>query len=213
VPLLRHVIAVGMAALCLCGGGCTLVRDATSLTAFKVKESMEDCYENVRNRKWAEQAWNNVLCSNPEAVYSSDHKAGFQDGFANYLFRGGNGEPPPLPPRHYRTIAYQTSKGYRSIEDWFEGYRHGSTVAREGGYRQWVTGPSALRGSGPVQSPLSGQAPVILPPEALTEPPPNQLGDPQPLDAELPTTLLPGPRLRARIVGVRALGPIVQPDS
>jgi hypothetical protein len=216
VPLLRPIIVLGLAALSLSGGGCVLVHDAASLTTYKVKESVGDCFEQSRNRKWAGQAWQNVRAACPQAAYSKDYEAGFEDGFAHYLFRGGNGEPPPLPPRHYRKITYQTPQGYRAIEDWFAGYRHGAAVARESGYREFVTGPSALRSVPPPPVVVPGPV-VVEPPPLVSEPvavppgaPPEPLAEPQTLPP--PAVALPGPRVRARILSIRSLGPVVQPE-
>jgi integrase len=49
-----------------------------------------------------------------------------------------------------------------SAEDWFAGFRHGAAEAREGGYRQWVTGPSSLRSMAvPVSGPLEPPPPPV----------------------------------------------------
>ena len=40
-----------------------------------------------------------------------------------------------------------------TIEDWFEGFRHGAAVARDGGYRKFVTGPSSLQMPPPATRP------------------------------------------------------------
>ena len=113
------------------------------LVCFEAKEHVEEHLECARNRKWAELAWEQIHGSS-KGTYSEDYAQGFKDGFADFLFEGGSGEPPPLPPRHYRGLAYQTPQGYQAIQDWFAGYRHGTTVARTDGYRQWVTGSTSL---------------------------------------------------------------------
>jgi hypothetical protein len=123
------------------------VSDAVSLTAYSVRESAEDLSESIRNRRWAAQAWDQTRDRSPETAYSPDYERGFEDGFTHYLYRGGTGEPPPLPPRRYRWLRYQTPQGYRAIEDWYAGFRQGADVARQSGYRRWVTGPSALTAS------------------------------------------------------------------
>jgi hypothetical protein len=205
VALLRSSTVLGVVALSLSLSGCALFQDAVCLTTYRVHECVADCCESSRNRKWAKLAWRNVQCANPEAAYSKDYEAGFEDGFAHFLYRGGNGEPPPLPPRHYRKITYQTPQGYRAIENWFEGYRHGAAVARGSGYRQFVTGPSALRSSPP---PLAAEPSIAVVPSAASAPEP--LGEPLMLPS--PAAALPGPRVRARILSVRSLGPVVQPE-
>ena len=138
MPSIRPLLMWGVAALSLSGSGCALLSDGASVTAYRVKESVADCRESARNRKWAEQAWANVGRANPDARFSAGYADGFEAGFTNYLYRGGNGDPPPLPPRQYRGVKYQTPQGYRAIEDWFEGYRHGTGTARESGKRRGV---------------------------------------------------------------------------
>jgi hypothetical protein len=191
---MRQLVVVSMIALSACSSGCALLCDATSLMVFKVRESVEDCHESVRNHKWAEEAWVRVRAGTPGAPYSKDYAQGFKDGFAYFLFHGGTGEPPALPPSGYRKVAYQTPQGYQAIEDWFAGYRHGASVARESGYRQWVTGPSALRGQTPIV-PAAGPEPatMIPPPPPVPEAP---LPQPTPLprvDDDVPTGTPPTP--------------------
>src|SRR5205807_2557372 len=74
--------------------------------------------------------------------HSEDYAQGFKDGYAEYLYRGGDGEPPLLPPKRYRHVRYQTPQGYMAAEDWFAGYRHGAAVAHHTGARRWITGPT-----------------------------------------------------------------------
>src|SRR5207237_1248141 len=98
---------------------------------------------------------------------------GFKEGFAEFLYQGGDGEPPPLPPQKYRSIRYQTPEGYQAVEAWFAGYRHGAAEARKSGQRELVTGPSALRVPSPPLDPPREVAPV--PGEPL--PPPRKVED------------------------------------
>jgi hypothetical protein len=137
-------------ALCVLGllmfcPGCGLIDTGANLVLFEAKDCLDEHAERVRNRHWAEAAWDKARNAAPGGCFSADYGQGFKDGFTDYLFEGGSGEPPALPPQNYRTIAYQTPAGYRAIEDWFAGYRHGTAIARTDGYRQWVTGPSSLR--------------------------------------------------------------------
>jgi hypothetical protein len=210
MPSLRQLLAMGVAALSLLGGGCTLLKDGACLTSYRIKEAVDDCAESVRNRKWAEQAWKNVRRSCPQVCYSDDYAEGFRDGFSEYLYRGGNGEPPPLPPKHYRCVSYQTPEGYKSIEEWFAGYRHGATAAREGGYRQYVTGPSAVRVPPPIGAPVEvGPVQETLPPVDVgpaqeTLPPVDVPREP----SAAPPTLPPPseiPPTHARIIGIHTL--------
>jgi hypothetical protein len=163
--------------------GCSLVTDATCLTIFSVRQTAEDFSEGVRNRKWAELAWEDARRADLHHAYSEDYANGFKDGFAHYLYRGGHGEPPPLPPLHYRKVRYQTPQGYKAIEDWFAGFRHGADAARQSGYRYWITGPSALRAPTPwaplpIAEPVQASSvPSLSPPER------DQVGSAPPVPA------------------------------
>src|SRR5205823_2214576 len=90
VPSMRTTVALGVVALSLSGAGCTLVRDATSLTVFRMREAVQDRDEEARNRNWAHRAWEQVRAACPRDAYSQDYAAGFEDGYAYHLFRGGN---------------------------------------------------------------------------------------------------------------------------
>jgi hypothetical protein len=188
---MRRAVALGLVALSLCGGGCTLVHDATCLTVYKMREAVRDCHEGVRDRAWADHAWAQVRRECPKGAYSHDYAQGFKDGYAHYLFRGGNGEPPPLPPRHYRALRYQTPEGYQAIEDWFAGFRHGAGVAQHSGHRRWITGPSSLAGAEipgpiPVVEPAA-YGPALPPAEVIVPPPagqPERLGAPRVVPGE-----------------------------
>src|SRR5439155_9720003 len=152
-----------------------------------VKQTAEDFGESVRNRRWAEFAWEDAKGADLHKTYSEDYACGFKDGFAHYLYRGGHGEPPPLPSAHYRKVRYQTPEGYKAIEDWFGGFRHGAAAARQSGYRYWITGPSALRLPNSVPPPPLGPAPdwakLERPIPLETTPPPKPL-PPKPLPQE-----------------------------
>jgi len=201
------VIGLGL----LGGPGCELVEQGVHVMSYKVCQCFQEHTERQRNRKWADQAWQAVCGAHPDLARSDDYAAGFKDGFAEHLWRGGNGEPPPLPPRKYRAVSYQTPSGYQAIESWFAGYRHGAEVAQEGGYRELVTGPSSLRSVPPVpvegahppplvEAPLAGEGKALG--QSLSNGPflkretgstTEQLPAPRPLEAVTP---LPRPAAR-----------------
>jgi hypothetical protein len=84
---------------------------------------------------WADTAWCDV--GHVSAPCMSEHYAwGFRDGFAELVYAGGNGEPPAAPPRTLWRAGWRTGPGKQAADDWFAGYRHGATIAREGGYRE-----------------------------------------------------------------------------
>jgi hypothetical protein len=145
---MRLFLTLAITGFALGGSGCALV-DGVRVTTNRTKETMEDSAEWKRDKKWADDAWVRARQDDPNVPQSGDFNAGFHEGFATYVYRGGNGEPPPLPPRHYRALKYQTPQGYQAIENWFDGYRYGASVARESGCRQLVTGPAAVSACGP----------------------------------------------------------------
>jgi hypothetical protein len=140
-----------------------MVATATRVLSARVHQCVEDGAERRRNQRWAEQAWQAEARRCGGGRHSEDYARGFKDGFAEYLYRGWV-EPPPLPPEHYRSLRYQMPQGYRAIQDWFSGYRHGVALAQQGGQREWITGPSSLRGP-PPEAPCPAPA-VAAPPPA-----------------------------------------------
>lgn len=175
----------------LTGAGCGLLHTGTSVIAHKAREAWDDCTEKCRNRAWAREAWDRVCGESSGAVYSKHHARGFEEGFASYLYRGGSGEPPSVPPFEYRGIHGQTPEGYQASLDWFAGYRHGSAVAREGGYRDLITGPSVLRtipalapapASPAVPVPFHVPSPSAPPGPATDRPPMPTLPVPNPVE-------------------------------
>ncbi len=73
--------------------------------------------------------------------FSPAHEMGFIDGFSDYLYAGGTGEPPPLPPRKLWRAEFQNQDGYQAAIDWFHGFKHGTSVARASGLRNLVIIP------------------------------------------------------------------------
>lgn len=136
-----YLLLIGLAFI---SSGCVLVRDATDLIAYRSCESIDEYFEKKRNCRWAAEAWEEFSKNQPTPFYSQDFAIGFKEGYAKYLYDGTH-KPPVLPPRRYRKSKYQTPEGYRAKQDWFAGYRQGVAIAKEQGFRDLVTGPSALR--------------------------------------------------------------------
>ncbi len=84
--------------------------------------------------KWAERAWQESgIASAP--CHSPNYSWGFREGFVEYVYAGGNGEPPAAPPRALWKAGWRTRSGKQAADAWFAGYRHGAMVAHEGGFR------------------------------------------------------------------------------
>src|SRR5262249_5519672 len=92
-------------------------------------DSVDECAMRRRNRKLAEDAWQDVVVGNSGVVYSPAYARGFKDGFIKTLAEGGRPIPPVVPPWRYRRTKYQTPAGYQAIEDWYAGFSHGTAAA------------------------------------------------------------------------------------
>jgi hypothetical protein len=151
---------VVLAALCL---GCTTVAEGVRNMIIEPAEycwHLDNCIDHHRNRAVAWQAWAEFLSMCPEGVtYSVDFGRGFRDGFADYLFAGGAGSPPPVPPRYYWRPEYQNPDGQIAMRDWFIGFRRGVAAAKQSGLRQLVTVPASV-----TLPPRTTQLPGIFPP-------------------------------------------------
>lgn len=143
---MRPAIALSLFGWSILCSGCALIEDGNRNLCVALSTPIETHREMARNRRWAEDAWRGVAGNGGPCKHTNDYAQGFKDGYAEYLFRGGDSEPPLVAPLHYRQLRYQTPKGYLAVEDWFAGYRHGAALARDSGARQFVTGPSGLRG-------------------------------------------------------------------
>ena len=141
---MRPALALALFGLSFLCSGCALFEDASRNLFVAVATPIETHKEIARNKKWADTAWQKTCMNSGPRQFSSDYAQGFKDGYAEYLFRGGDGEPPLMAPLHYRHLRYQTPQGYLAVEDWFAGYRHGAAVAHDTGARRWITGPTGL---------------------------------------------------------------------
>jgi len=96
-----------------------------------------------RCRRLAVSAWQRFRQSSPVAAYSEHYASGFKKGFTEYVYAGGPGTPPPIPPRRYWNDRFQTPQGHREVNDWYAGYRSGVAIAMWEGCRNVMTVPSA----------------------------------------------------------------------
>src|SRR3954451_4826288 len=114
---MRGKLSLCILALTLVSPGCAVISEGVHVISHEWGLEIDDCLERSRNRKWAEQAWAN--CPVSWQPCSEDFALGFKDGFAEYLYRGGDCEPPLVPPTRFRKFRYQTPQGYQAIEEWF----------------------------------------------------------------------------------------------
>jgi hypothetical protein len=147
----------------VCQGCAPLWQSArTSLVQpFIYRRISTDYHECRRNRELADEAWGTFFSKHPTLEYSKDFECGFKEGFADYLFSGGTGAPPPVPPRCYWNFKYETPQGHQAAQNWFAGFRAGAESARESGYRKLVLIPAStvLPQAGTQTSPASSPSP------------------------------------------------------
>lgn len=191
---MRHALGLALMLLSITSSGCALMEDSCRNVMVGIKTPIEEHREKARNREWAETAWWQVSqADRTQGPFecclgkSDDYAQGFKDGFAEYLYRGGDGEPPLVAPLRYRDSRYQNEAGYHAVENWFAGYRHGAAMARDSGARKWITGPSSLRGEldghhvdeGPPLSYFVPEKPAPIPlPEPKVVPAPKVMPKP-----------------------------------
>src|SRR4051812_31229064 len=124
---------------CMCSGGCCrLLGLAYRTTVFEPRVYNTYCDASESRdlyAKWANEAWLEESQGCPDAALKPDYVDGFRDGFVEFVYAGGTGEPPPVPPRIYWNTWARDAVGKQRAADWFDGYRHGVRVAREGGFR------------------------------------------------------------------------------
>lgn len=138
----RLFAAVVAVAGCLGLTGCSVWNYGWLVNVTELKlfcEDKDNLISMATYRSWADQAWAETGACCPENCLAADYAWGFREGFAEYVYAGGNGEPPAMPPRPYWQADLRSREGAAAASSWFEGYRHGARVAREGGYREATT--------------------------------------------------------------------------
>jgi hypothetical protein len=184
---------------------CNAVR-TTIVEPAAFARRVDDCVDASRASALAEAAWEQLEEAHPDAGYSTDFALGFQEGFAAFIYKGGSGNPPPLPPRYYWRPEFDSVIGHVAIQDWFAGYRRGTAAAKASGLRYLVIVPAstALPRRSPPPALPSGTAAgsaqgQVAPPPAEVLPQPRQIPPVLPKEPEAPgqteqeTALLPAP--------------------
>ena len=194
---------------CLLLTGCSLYQQAAQTLWCE-----PSCFSTRKDERCTREACcelaNQVWCATASQIEgvgrSAAFEQGFKDGFADYVFAGGTGEPPPVPPRCYWNLDYRTPQGRQVVDDWFAGFRRGTAMAREGGYREQATLHSSLCscnvGPGAAAPPSAAPSVPIDPPT-----PPEVIPTPAGRAQSLP--ILPNPEVHL----IRALDPEVCPTK
>jgi hypothetical protein len=176
---------IAIVAWCISSMGCTICQNARRTlwqepSAYSWKHDRRrsaDAYQQWANAELAEEA---SRC--PDLFGDPAYIMGFRDGFVDFVWAGGTGEPPPVPPRQFWNVMLRSPDGKARANLWFDGYRHGAAAARDGGYRDLGIVQSSLVGFANRAEPLTYlpdmdgmPAPDATPPwhegEVLPEPP------------------------------------------
>ena len=183
---MRMFVMPVVLAACLSGSGCSFVYN---IVRNVFNEPKIDIDENVilkRHERLAKLAWDEMVAQYG-CQFSDDYRAGFIDGFVDYLTYGGTAPigldeapvVPAVPPPKYRSAKAMSPEGHTAAEEWFMGFRHGSATALASGLRQLVTVPVFDRpqeaGFGryrelPGRSPNDTTTPAATTPAATTPP-------------------------------------------
>jgi hypothetical protein len=129
--------------------GCTICQQARRTlwqepAAYSWKHDRRRSSEAYLQWANAELAEESNRC--PELFGNPDYVMGFRDGFVDFVWAGGTGEPPPIPPRQFWNVMLRSPDGKSRANLWFDGYRHGAAMARDGGYRDLGRVHSSLVG-------------------------------------------------------------------
>jgi hypothetical protein len=191
-----YLVGLGFA----CQGCAPLWQSArTSLVQPLIyRRNLTNIRECRRNRDLAEAAWGDYFGKHPTMEYSEAFECGFKEGFADYLFWGGTGAPPPVPPRNYWNYKYETPEGQQAAQNWFAGFRAGAESARESGYRKLVLVPaSTCLASSPhttqVPPPSSPAVPGMSPESASDKE--EMLPTPKPVPSQYNPSILGPPSI------------------
>ena len=159
---MRSQFAVLVFLLCPLASGCgSLFTIGTRNLLYEAHLIKDNRFEHCHDEKLAQQAWREVVQACPDRAYSEDYACGFRAGFVDYLYAGGNGQPPAVPPKHYRRYQGMSPEGCHALLDWYAGFRHGAAEARQSGLRRLMVvslPPPPSHASPPAPAALAGPA-------------------------------------------------------
>lgn len=170
---MRRQLFSWLLGVCTLTLGCSPIANFTRtiiLEPIHFCETGDKVIEWTRDRKLANAAWDQYAACNGGQAFSEDFADGFRDGYQDYLFAGGTGMPPPLPPRRYWKPKYETPRGYQAVEEWFAGFRQGAAAAQGSGLRQYITVSSSVPALNGPHFPPAPPTGVEIGPEPLPVP-------------------------------------------
>jgi len=178
---MRWNVLLLMGILWASGSGCgTFYADAARNLIEAPIRACDDMHLKKSCRQLARSAWEQYGCAHAPEGSSEHFAAGWMAGFADYLYLGGPGLPPAVPPFPYQLRRYETPEGHIAIEQWYAGFAQGSEAARASGLRESIVIPLAQppinavgrrSGASAPSGPAQPEAPSELPPPQRLEPP------------------------------------------
>jgi hypothetical protein len=189
------LIALGAGAF---SSGCTVSWNAARTVVIEPSHFptyAEDCLLKRRAHKLAGEAWSEVVRDTKGAKLPEDYHKGFVEGFADYLENGGTGEPPALPPRHYWGAT--SPEGRLAVAEWFGGFRHGASLAKLSGVRDFVVVPASSPRLNTEIPPQRAQVSATVP-NQVAPVIPNDLELPPPREVEAPSVQMWRPKSSLR---------------
>ena len=191
---MRWKRAVWMGCLAPVMGGCLSVYHPHRDHFAEHGVSMNEREVTREIHRKAHSAWQSVRCEFPRKVFTAEFRDGFIAGYSDYLDRGGDGQPPAVPPLRYtQNKKYFSPEGHALMRDFLLGFQYGTEVAVATGQRHYLTVP-VLIPDGATQPvtiadplPSSGSTSSDAPVKPLPAPP-------APLPTPRPMTKLPSPR-------------------
>lgn len=141
-------------------------------------------------RKAARSAWEEARGQYPHCT--AEFQDGFEDGYVDYLDRGGNGSLPAVPPAKYtRHQKYFTENGHCLLKEYFLGFKYGQEVAIATGRRQFLTVPVLFPPVPPTPPAFDvvppGPQPMMTPPK----PPPGMVDPLASAAKDVPVVVVP----------------------
>lgn len=162
------------------------------LAEHTVAHSQAEVSREIHRR--AREAWQTVRAEFPRKMFTAEFRDGFLDGYSDYLDRGGEAQPPAVPPLRYtQNKKYFTPEGHALVRDYFLGFQYGTEVAIATGARQYFTVPVLIpeQASPPhLLDPLPPAAPANPIPQSDAPVKPKPVANPMPPVKPAP---LPGP--------------------
>lgn len=129
-------LAKSLVVLTLAAGGCQFPRYVVRNLTFESCRITDEANQDHDIERMGSEAWMKISNSpSNKWTHSDDMHDGFMAGFTYLVKRGGDGEPPPVPPSCYWKESFRSPEGQARVQNWFSGYRLGTQVAREGHYR------------------------------------------------------------------------------